>query len=188
MREFKGILIGDTGVGKDSILNRLIEDDFRPTVSTIGVAFRVRYYPNAKLSFWNIGGQKRYREVVKLYFKNTNVCIIVYDVSSQESFESCKFWLNYFKQSGPSDVQIYILGNKADLLSARQLHEHQKLLTEYATSEHITPGIVSAKTALNIEDFFDTVMSNLLITPIVPEKIEILHPPPPPTKCNCIIV
>jgi len=198
MREFKGLLIGDAGVGKDSILNRLIDNHFPLTVSTIGAAFRIKYYPNAKLSFWNTSGQRRYKEVIKLYFRNTDVCIIVYDISSKESFDNCKFWLNYFrtneiKENSPTHelsmnrAKIYILANKIDLPTSQELNNRIELLHEYAKSENIIPGIVSAKTSEGITDFFDTIMSNLMGIETPKDLIEMDRVPVISQNCHCII-
>ena len=137
MKEYRALLIGDTGVGKDSILDRLIDNTTYQTISTIGVSFRVRYYPNAKISFWNTGGQKRYLDIIKRYFRNIDAVIIVYDSSSQKSFENCKFWLNYFRtnEEPSKHAKIYILGNKIDLLS--NFSAHEEILKLYAKSENI---------------------------------------------------
>ena len=188
MREFKGLLIGDPGVGKDSILNRLIDNHFLPTVSTIGVAFRVKHYSNAKINFWNTSGQRKYNDVIKMYFRNTDVCIIVYDMTSQESFDNCKFWLNCFRTSHTGKAQIYVLANKIDLMSKRQLHNQTQLLNEYSYMEKIIPGIVSAKTGAGISDFFDTIMTNLMKVDPPNDLIEMDHEPTPAQDCRCIIL
>ena len=68
-------------------------------------------------------------------------------------------------------AKIYILANKIDLLSSRQLHKHTELLKEYARLEGLVLGIVSAKTSEGIQDFFDTITSNLMNTTL-PDLIE----------------
>lgn len=118
-RENKIILVGNTGVGKSSLMYRLVTGRKPPPqVSTIGAAYNLmvhdyddkQYY----LGFWDTAGQERYRSLVKLYYQGSRVCICVFDVSNKESFTNTEFWVAEYRSVNP-DGGLLLVGNKCDL-------------------------------------------------------------------------
>ena len=88
----KIIIIGPTGVGKSTLLNKItgkyISDE--PALSTIGVDFGVVWDDDVKLQFWDTAGQERFRSIINSYYRNTAGCLIVYDVANPQSFQNIK--------------------------------------------------------------------------------------------------
>jgi len=115
---FKLLIIGDSGVGKSSLLVRFADNTFLPNyVATIGVDFKIRTLningERVKLQIWDTAGQERFRTITSTYYRGTHGVIVVYDVCSGESFANVKRWLHEIDQN--CDVVNRILvGNKDD--------------------------------------------------------------------------
>ena len=94
---FKVLLIGDSSVGKSSILLRFSDNEFTSSyISTIGVDFKVRTLDVGgkivKLQIWDTAGQERFRTITTTYYRGSNGIIIVYDVSNRDSFLNVQQW------------------------------------------------------------------------------------------------
>lgn len=127
-RNTKVILIGETGVGKSSIIQRFLSNKFEtgqmPTIgidySSIKVDFQGR---KNHLQIWDTAGQERFRSLVKSYYSNIQVAVIVYSVASLESFERVDYWLQNLKENVDQNVLIILVGNKRDLIEERVVTE-----------------------------------------------------------------
>ena len=111
------IICGDSFTGKSSIINKFIGSN-NPNNTTIGVEFFTKNYQlnekEIKLLIWDTGGGHKFRTIVNRYFKGSNGIILVFDVSSKESFENIKYWLEDIKRLINNDYDIILIGNKAD--------------------------------------------------------------------------
>ena len=99
--EFKVILIGDSGVGKTSMIIRATQDTFDEdnTTNTIGFSFQKMFKEleglgQLNLFIWDTAGQEMYRSMIKMYYRRVAVALIVYDVGDRNSFECIDSWLN----------------------------------------------------------------------------------------------
>ncbi|XP_075881175.1 ras-related protein Rab-22A isoform X2 [Nelusetta ayraudi] len=133
LRELKVCLLGETGVGKSSIVWRFVEDSFDPNINpTIGASFMTKtvQYQNElhKFLIWDTAGQER------------------------ESFQTLKNWVRELRQHGPPNIVVAIAGNKCDLSDAREVPE--KDAKDYADSIHAIFVETSAKNAININEVF----------------------------------
>lgn len=116
----KAIMIGDTGVGKTTLMRKMTEKQFfYNNTPTIGVDFftvttKVNN-SNVKINIWDTAGHERYKTLVKTYFKNNSICYVVYDVCNKSTFLSIPEWINTFKiNSSNVHALIVILANKVD--------------------------------------------------------------------------
>ena len=94
---YKVIIIGDACVGKSNILSRYLKDEFREdSKSTVGVELGTKFLKikdmGAKLQIWDTAGQERYRSITSSYYKGSHGCFIVYDITSETSFENVDKW------------------------------------------------------------------------------------------------
>jgi small GTP-binding protein len=116
---YKTILIGNTQVGKTSILNSLKGIDPNITQTTLGAEYLYLEYKDIILDIWDTPGQERMRSFVKVYFNNIQYCLIVCDISNKKSIlDIQKIWYYYFIKTFSEKEKpiVFLLGNKIDLL------------------------------------------------------------------------
>ncbi|CAJ0924661.1 unnamed protein product [Ranitomeya imitator] len=123
---FKLVLLGSTDVGKSSLVLRYTRDDFRETVSTTGCAFfSQRVYLQGKaldFEIWDTAGQERYHSVCHLYYRGASAALLVYDISSKETFTRAQLWLQELQKYVCSgEMVIALVGNKSDLQDDRKV-------------------------------------------------------------------
>jgi len=161
MREIKVCVLGNTGVGKSCLSLRYVNGIFDDTVTnTIGAAFLSKETDIAgqafKFQIWDTAGQEKYRGLAPMYYRHAMVAILVYDVTSEETFLSLKDWLDELKFKGPKDVLLTIVGNKCDL--AKDLWEvTTEEASEFAKSVNAEFFESSAVTGENIEEIFGNI-------------------------------
>ena len=126
--EYKLVLLGDTSVGKTSIVLRFIKgsyDEYQE--STIGAAFFTQTLSisgeySCKFEIWDTAGQERYESLAPMYYRGASSAIIVYDITNTESFDRANFWVNQLKKNNDNKKMLLCLvGNKVDLDHERQV-------------------------------------------------------------------
>jgi small GTP-binding protein len=127
---FKVLLIGDSGVGKSSLLRRYVDDEYSDSfVSTIGVDFRLRNVrlngATVRLQLWDTAGQERFRTITASYYRGAQALLLVYDASDRESFAHLQRWLDESQRYADQPV-VVVVGNKADLERAVPADEAQR--------------------------------------------------------------
>ena len=123
---YKIIIIGDSGVGKSNILGRYLHNEFKhDTKSTVGVEFGSKQLKvdgvNIKLQIWDTAGEERYRAITSAYYKGSKGCFIVYDITSEISFENVEKWYEEIRKSAEKEISIILVGNKCDLENERKV-------------------------------------------------------------------
>ena len=95
------------------------------TVATVGTSIKTKTVTvnnyKVKLQIWDTGGHERFRSLTPMYFHDADACIIVYDITSKQSFDEVKYWLKDLDEKGPQEVLIALAGNKCDLESLRNV-------------------------------------------------------------------
>jgi small GTP-binding protein len=157
----KIIFVGDAGVGKTTIISRIMDSPFSDTYEpSIGIDFmskNIKYHgQNIKLQIWDTAGQEKYKGLIPSYVRNSSVVFVVYDVSSKTSFDNIPKWINFIKSI--ENTTLILCGNKIDL----QNREVQKETgEEFAKKEGIFFFEVSAKTNENVKNMFYNVVVEL---------------------------
>lgn len=153
---FKLLIIGDSGVGKSSLLLRFADNTFSGSyITTIGVDFKIKTVTlngqKVKLQIWDTAGQERFRTITSTYYRGTHGVIVVYDVTNGESFANVKRWLHEIEQNCDL-VNKVLVGNKNDT------PERKVVLTEdaqrFASTMNIQLFETSAKDNINVEEMF----------------------------------
>jgi Ras-related protein Rab-1A len=163
---FKLVLIGDSGVGKSCLLLRFADDNFTDSyISTIGVDFRFRTITidkkTVKLQIWDTAGQERFRTITSAYYRGADGIVMVYDVTSSESFAHVEEWLSEVDRYANEGTAKLLLGNKADLVDERQVTE--ETAQKFAEKLGISLLETSAKTATNVDAAFLTMAKELIV-------------------------
>ncbi|XP_034482765.1 ras-related protein Rab-26 isoform X1 [Drosophila innubila] len=162
----KVIMLGDSGVGKTSLLIRFRDGRYVPSyfLSTVGIDFRNKVVvvdgTRVKLQIWDTAGQERFRSVTHAYYRDAHALLLLYDVTNKTTYDNIRAWLGEIREYAQEDVVIVLIGNKADCGSSERQVKRED--GERLGREHNVPFMeTSAKTGLNVELAFTAVARQL---------------------------
>lgn len=162
--QFKLVLLGETAVGKSSVVHRFVKntfDDMRE--STIGAAFLTQSVTlpenntTIKFEIWDTAGQERYKTLAPMYYRNAHAALCVYDITSRSSFIKAQEWINELSKQAPEGIIIYLAGNKLDLAENREVEAYEvEQYVDQVRKEgtNILNGECSAKSSEGVCDIF----------------------------------
>eukprot|EP01119_Soliformovum_irregulare_P011131 TRINITY_DN276_c0_g1_i1.p1 TRINITY_DN276_c0_g1~~TRINITY_DN276_c0_g1_i1.p1 ORF type:complete len:200 (-),score=32.67 TRINITY_DN276_c0_g1_i1:96-695(-) len=162
--QFKLVLLGESAVGKSSLVLRFVKGQFLEfQESTIGAAFLTQTVclndTTVKFEIWDTAGQERYHSLAPMYYRGAQAAIVVFDITNSDSFERAKNWVKELQRQGNPNIVIALAANKVDLAPSR------KVTTEEAQSYSDENGILymetSAKTAANVNELFVAIAKKL---------------------------
>jgi len=159
----KLIMIGNSGVGKSCLLKTFMGEKFNDGyTSTIGVDFEIRQLtlPAAgnkavNVQVWDTAGQERFRTITTSYYRSADGVVLVYDVTSKQSFDDCATWLQDARAYSGERVLGILIGNKADVKDKRAVD--YKLASAWASEHNLLYSETSAKTDDRVLDAFTLV-------------------------------
>ena len=157
----KIIFIGDAGVGKTTIISRIMDnpfiEEYEPSIGVDFMSKTLKYNgQNVKLQIWDTAGQEKYKGLIPSYVRNSSIVFVVYDISGKTSFDNIPKWINFIKSI--ENTTIVLCGNKIDLENREVKKEEGE---ELAKKEGISFFEVSAKTNDNIKNMFYNVIAEL---------------------------
>ena len=166
-KEVKIILLGDSGVGKTSIINRYINNRFNPDmVSSLGstsnekiiIKDDIKY----KLIIWDTSGQEVYHSLTNLFIKGSNIVILVYSIDSLASFQGLNYWYKSVEEKIDGDNYILaVIGSKSDLVNEEIVSEEEG--KNYAEEKKAFFKLVSSKDdAKGINHLFESLLNELI--------------------------
>ncbi|PSS26622.1 Ras-related protein [Actinidia chinensis var. chinensis] len=166
---FKLLMIGDSGVGKSSLLLSFASDAFEDLSPTIGVDFKVKYVSiggkKLKLAIWDTAGQERFRTLTSSYYRGAQGIIMVYDVTRRETFTNLsEVWAKEIDLYATNQDCIKMLvGNKVDKESERVVTKKEGI--NFARDYGCLFIECSAKTQANVQQCFEELVLKILETP-----------------------
>ncbi|BAT79251.1 hypothetical protein LR48_Vigan04g140500 [Vigna angularis] len=166
---FKLLMIGDSGVGKSSLLLSFTSDSFEDLSPTIGVDFKVKYLniegKRLKLAIWDTAGQERFRTLTSSYYRGAQGIIMVYDVTRRESFTNlAEIWSKEIELYSTNLECIKMLvGNKVDKEGDRVVTKKEAV--DFARECGCLFIECSAKTRVNVQQCFEELVLKILDTP-----------------------
>lgn len=167
---YKLLLLGNSGVGKTCLLLRYCDNIYNEShVATIGIDYLIKQvqYKNKsiKLQIWDTAGQDRFRSITQSYFKGSQGVMLVYDVTSMDSFNSVKHWVTQIKENvKDNDIVILLLGNKLD---SDNREVESNLAEEFADENNLLFMEASAKDNINVAKAFEKLYINIYDSGIV---------------------
>ena len=155
----KIVLLGESGAGKTSIISQFIDQTFQEDLqSSTGGTFSSKTftYDNGKilkLEIWDTAGQERYRALTKMFYKDANAAILVYDITRKRSFEELQnYWFEQIKESAPQNIMLVVDANKCDLIQEEEVDEGAA--RDYSKGIGAIFCTTSAKSSVGINDLF----------------------------------
>ncbi|KAH0791830.1 Ras family protein [Histomonas meleagridis] len=158
MSSYKIVVVGASGVGKSALVQRLVDGTFREEgQSTVGVEFKsftcqTQDNQPVKLQIWDTAGQERFRSVSKAYFRNAVGAVLVFDITSESSFDDLENWLQDLQQLCNPNAYIILVGNKVDLEDKREVGTQQA--KDFGEKHHLEYLETSALSGQNVMESF----------------------------------
>jgi len=155
--QFKLVLLGDTSVGKSSLVIRFVKGQFNDyQESTIGAAFLSQIVrlddSTVKFEIWDTAGQERYHSLAPMYYRGAGAAIIVFDITSRPSFSRAESWVKELQTQGNKDAVIALAGNKVDRADDREVSQADA--EKFAEANGIFYMETSAKENINVKELF----------------------------------
>ena len=161
MESFKVVLVGESGVGKTSIIAQYIDQTFQEDLQTsTGGTFSTKTVSCdgklLKFEIWDTAGQEQYRSLSKMFYKEANAALMVYDITRKRTFIDLKeFWYEQIKDCSPVDIMLVIVGNKSDLIDKEEVNEEE--VRNYAKEINAMFFSTSAKNYEGINNLFEEI-------------------------------
>jgi Ras-related protein Rab-11A len=161
---YKIVIIGDTNVGKSNILSRYLTNEFTSnTKSTVGVELGIKFLKikntSTKIQIWDTAGQERYQAITSSYFRGSDGCFIVYDITNETSFNNIEKWFDKIHEENDKEIPVIIVGNKCDLENERKIPTEKA--KEKAQNLKCAFYETSALKAINIEQIFEELVNTI---------------------------
>jgi small GTP-binding protein len=167
---FKITIVGESGVGKSSLIQRYVNESFDEHFTpTIGVDFLFKHISVLdkviKLQLWDTAGQERFRAIQRTFYRGSSALFIVVDVSDLHTVNKIPDWMREAKNYAPTHIPIYLVGNKCDLESRIISQEDMKTIADQFGLRYIE---TSAKSGTNVEAAFRLITEEALKVSILP--------------------
>ena len=164
MTNIKVVFLGESDVGKTSLINRYISDKFNEKIMSTMIstyATKSINYQDKEYSFniWDTAGRQNYRSLNKILLKEVNIIVLVYDITNKQSFLELQYWLDLILEDHP-DAYLILVGNKDDLFIERKIKKSDG--EKFANVIHSAFTETSAKDSHNWKAFLDNVFNNYL--------------------------
>jgi small GTP-binding protein len=185
----KVVLLGDSRVGKTSIITRQMLG-YQPATQnpTIGCHCSDIHFPldgqEVSLQVWDTAGQEMYRALVPVYLRNARAALLVYDVTDRESFQSLGHWHDTLLAVVPSGVRVYVVGNKIDLEDSAVIEDVQA--KQFADVHSAQFFKVSAATGVGLDALFEKIAREMSEGAVLQQQGSVLDTPAQPKRgCEC---
>ncbi|OXN02106.1 hypothetical protein CDV58_08730 [Aspergillus fumigatus] len=156
----KVIILGDSGVGKTSLMNQYVNKKFSASYkATIGADFLTKEVLVDDRLIWDTAGQERFQSLGVAFYRGADCCVLVYDVNNSKSFEALDSWRDEFLiQASPRDPESFpfvVIGNKIDVEESKRMISSKRAMTFCQSKGNIPYFETSAKEAVNVEQAFE---------------------------------
>lgn len=194
IEKYKLVFLGEQSVGKTSLLSRFMYDSFDTQYrATIGIDFQSKtmYLPDRtiRLQMWDTAGQERFRTLVPSYIRDSNVAVVVYDITNRKSFDDAQRWIDDVQAERQGQAMIVLVGNKYDLADERVVTTQEG--EERAKAAGALFMETSALAGHNVKLLFKKIATELAGQDVAPpaaheaETVDVTVQPPAQDSCSC---
>lgn len=164
---FKVVILGDSSVGKTSLVHRFTTSEFDNQLSsTIGAAFITKELESTdkskriNLEIWDTAGQERYKSLTPMYYRNSKVALVCYDLHNPSTFDKALYWIDQLKLNNETnnEIIIYLIGTKCDLVTNPMILGVNDFLEMNPKIKHFH---TSAKNGQGIHDIFQDIINSI---------------------------
>lgn len=164
--EYKVVIVGAVSVGKTSLVNRIhynqFEEDYQPTIGAGYVPYKTTYDgKDVELQIWDTAGMERYKSLGPIYYRDAVACLIVYDLTDNESAQSVENWLQAFRATVKTGAYVVVAGNKSDLENKIVPVDQMESWCEKNGFDHF---LTSAKSGAGVSELFQKIVETLVKT------------------------
>ena len=183
------VIIGDTSVGKTSILNQLIDQTFQEyEQTTVGANYQLYVEEidgkKVEIQIWDTAGQEKFKSLGPIYYRNARGAAVVFDVTNRNTFDHLSEWINAFTEVAGTDTSIFIVANQIDKIDKRQVDSDE--IKSWADSNAYRVFETSAKTGEGVAELFHEIAVEILKNFVSNAKqIQNAEPYEGERKCNC---
>ena len=163
------IILGDSGVGKTSLMNQYVNNKFTTQYkATIGADFLTKEVTveerSVTMQIWDTAGQERFQSLGVAFYRGADSCALVYDVNNVKSFENLESWRDEFLMQAnardPDNFPFVVIGNKVDMEDTKRQVTQKRAMTWCQQRGNIPYYETSAKEGTNVEQAFHTIATN----------------------------
>ena len=167
MQEIKVILLGNTTVGKTSLIIKYIKNEFSFNyLQTLGLDFKQKIFKmkngkDIRLRIFDTAGQERFKSVSFSFIKKANGIILLYDIGNKNSFEALDSWMESIKDNADKKIPIILVGNKCDINDEKRkvtFEEGEKKGKEFQIPFFET----SCKDGINVKEVFERIVNDII--------------------------
>lgn len=162
--KYKLVFVGDSSVGKTSIISRFMYDHFDTNYdATIGIDFLAKTHTvgdkTVRLQLWDTAGQERFRSLIPSYIRDSSVAVVVFAIDNRDSFDAVNKWIDEVRKERDNEVMIVLVGNKCDLDCNRAVSKSEG----QQKASHLGALFIetSAKNGTNVPELFDMIAQQL---------------------------
>lgn len=164
---FKIILIGPSAVGKTSLINRYVKNQFTDYKPTLGVDFLLKEVKTgekfSKLSIWDIGGHEKFKTLHQHYYQGTNGALLIFDLTRKKTYEEIDVWYSEMVEILKRKIPFVLIGNKLDLIKKKkEIPILDDIAGNYAEDHGSIYIKTSAKTGKNVETAFVELVERMM--------------------------
>jgi small GTP-binding protein len=182
MMQYSVCFFGDSGVGKTSLISRIVDPDgeWMMQVSTIGAEFQKLFVRGARgdveVLIWDLSGQTTYRNMIPIYLRQARLIVLVFDLTNRATFDNLKYWKTFI-DTHSSLIPILLVGNKCDLIEAAVVNEDEALKTsgDIGAESYFTTSARTGDGVPGLADCIREMAFNILasesLTTVPPEPI-----------------
>lgn len=173
----KILIIGDTGCGKSSLINRYVDGDYNDNYyNTIGVDFKIKHFEKngkkIKMNIWDTAGQEKFKSLVTSYYRNSDIIILVFDLTNHNSFRNIDKWYSDIEYICKKDnLQLFLVGTKADVGKNKYVVD-EIMIKEKCLEYNMKYYETSAKKNYNLTELFNDVSDEIYNIKAIKEEQE----------------